>query len=170
MKKLLVLMLVVAVGSIASAGMMLSGPAEAAEGEAFELVVSGMAADATGLGLAGGVYATPGAGGQTAGSAEALAAAGNLGSVGTYDDGFFNGWDFTVGALLPQDASEEVADGDWAVLRYVAGAAGTSETFGLYDYDVSYDDPIQTITVAYTPEPMSLALLGLGGLFLRRRK
>ena len=37
-------------------------------------------------------------------------------------------------------------------------------------YDASGYNVIETVTVHQTPEPMSLALLGLGGLFLRRRK
>ena len=32
------------------------------------------------------------------------------------------------------------------------------------------DWPMLELTVTYTPEPMTIALLGLGGLFLRRRK
>jgi len=38
---------------------------------------------------------------------------------------------------------------------------------GLYD---SGETPIQTMAITQVPEPMTLALLGLGGLFLRRRK
>ena len=38
----------------------------------------------------------------------------------------------------------------------------------LYDADVT--TVIDTMTITQVPEPMTIALLGLGGLFLRRRK
>jgi len=43
----------------------------------------------------------------------------------------------------------------------------------LYDYNANHPDqgtPVQTLTIHQIPEPITVALLGLGGLFLRRRK
>lgn len=36
--------------------------------------------------------------------------------------------------------------------------------------DPDYDDPVDTLSITVVPEPMTIALLSLGGLFLRRRK
>ena len=69
-----------------------------------------------------------------------------------------------------------------------AWAVGTPETTGaiflidlhcegegdvfveLWDGRVGYTAPVDTLTIHQVPEPMTIALLGLGGLFLRRRK
>ena len=47
------------------------------------------------------------------------------------------------------------------------GAAGTSFYVELYEYGVG---TVDDATINVVPEPMTIALLGLGGLFLRRRK
>ena len=168
MKKLLVLMLVLGMGSLASAALILDAPAEVDVRTVteFDVTISGTAADAP---FAGGVYADPQYSDvtATAGKGNGL---GNLGAVKAYNDGAFNGWDFTVDELKPVDPEDFVAD-DWSVvLTYGVGAEGTSQDYGLFDYAVSYDNAVQMATVKSVPEPMTFALLGLGGLFLRRRK
>ncbi len=170
MKKLLVLMLVLSTASLASAAAILTGPGTGVEeGTSFDLVISGTPADITGNVLKGGVYSMPVTDAMTADSGVGHGL-GNLGAVKPYSGGGFVGWDYTVGQLGPKEPDDFVADPWSVVLSYIAGAADTSQDFGLFDYDISFDDPIQMITVNFTPEPMTMALLGLGGLFLRRRK
>ncbi|MFA5422466.1 MAG: PEP-CTERM sorting domain-containing protein [Phycisphaerae bacterium] len=68
------------------------------------------------------------------------------------------GWSGTAGY-------PEVEAGDWFSIGYT-GEVG--DVIDIYDYAVSDTVPIGSVTV--TPEPMTIALLGLGGLLLRRRK
>jgi hypothetical protein len=46
---------------------------------------------------------------------------------------------------------------------------GQSATLSIYDGRIGYSTA-DTLTVNVVPEPLTIALLGLGGLFLRRRK
>jgi hypothetical protein len=56
--------------------------------------------------------------------------------------------------------------GQWYVLDIIGAVNG--DWIDLYDYSVSYYTPVGTLQLI--PEPMTIALLGLGGLFLRRRR
>jgi hypothetical protein len=60
-------------------------------------------------------------------------------------------------------------DGDWLTASFAFAAAGPS-TVSLYEVaeDASYS--LITSHTFIVPEPMTMALLGLGGLFLYRRK
>ncbi|MFA5785070.1 MAG: PEP-CTERM sorting domain-containing protein [Phycisphaerae bacterium] len=53
-------------------------------------------------------------------------------------------------------------------LTALGGAAGDQVNIRAFDETVGYLGDFGTITLV--PEPMTIALLGLGGLFLRRRK
>ena len=75
----------------------------------------------------------------------------------------WNGFDMMTGDSTP--ASDAVDVMDWFTIAY-NGSVGDVMT--IYDYAVSATVPIGTKVVI--PEPISIALLGLGGLFLRRRK
>lgn len=170
MKKFLVVVLIMGAGSVASGMLELRGPDSWIPQRPFQVVVSGLASDVTGSGISGGVYATPGGSSPLPIKVEVLAAAGNLGTVSRYDDGYWNGYDFTVGELLPAPGSDdEVKDGDWIVLTYLIDEC-PPVTLGLYDYAESYDNPIQTLTVFLVPEPTALGFLSLGTMMLVRRR
>lgn len=166
MKNLLSVLLVIGISSSVGAAIMLSGPTEVQEGTEFELVVSGIASDVGMIGIAGGVYADFIPPEILPISVRQVPDFGIIGPPNYEIIG--NGWDFYLGGFDPGPGNI-ILDGDWFVATYIAGVAGTSETFGLYDYDVSFDSPVQALTVAFVPEPMSIALLGLGGVLIRRR-
>jgi len=71
----------------------------------------------------------------------------------------WNGYDLSEGDV--QGAG--LFTGIW----YIFDVTGTGNV-DLYDYAVSAFVPAGVMTIV--PEPMTIALLGLGGLFLRRRK
>ena len=47
---------------------------------------------------------------------------------------------------------------------------GTTGAYSLNLYDSTFINVIDTLPITIVPEPITIALLGLGGLFLRRRK
>lgn len=88
--------------------------------------------------------------------------------IGPYDNGY--------------DGEEYEIDQAWAVgSSEVTGAiflvdmhcelAGTDVIVELWDARVGFDAPVDLLTIhQVVPEPITIGLLGLGGLFLRRRK
>lgn len=58
-------------------------------------------------------------------------------------------------------------DGDWLTADFVFAPGKTSATISLYWLG---DPPIFLTSHVVVPEPITLSLLALGGLFLRRRK
>lgn len=163
MKKLMVLSLVLAIGAVSSAALYVVAPDEVLAGEAFQIVIGG---NSPAFNLEGGLY---GSGASASGVVHGLAGlAGNL--TGGNFISAFGGWDFFVGSA-DGTGSVAVDAGDWVVFNAVAGAAGEVYSFDLYDYGVSWDDPVMSFSVtSIVPEPMTMGLLGLGALFLRRRK
>lgn len=161
MKKLLVLMLVLGMGTLASAGMMLTPDVDEIEAETLEIGVL-----ATG-GITGFEFMIEVVGGTIAGDPvypEAWMFA-------PYTKGRGNGHiDVTGGDFFPKAGDITVLTGltitrtaDEAIVSLIA-TGDNNLASGVIGKGTIMDQ------VVLTPEPMSLALLGLGGLFLRRRK
>ncbi len=162
MKKCLVLVMVLGIASMATAGLTLTAPAEVNAGQAFTVVVSGLAADIPANGTVYGSLFTDGLADDD-GAYASLAAVGDvvlqwdfLAAYGTYD--------FEISAGLV----DITVDGAWIQLDFVAGAAG--EIYNMNMTDESFVGSLDSATITVVPEPMTMGLLGLGGLFLRRRK
>lgn len=104
-----------------------------------------------------------------AGSLENVAvldAAGNKASAGPYTEIDW-GAGFELTAATTGDPPP-VAAGTQFSFDYV-GAVGDTATISLF-VDPEYTTPVATVNVTVVPEPMTVILLGLGGLFLRRRR
>jgi hypothetical protein len=91
------------------------------------------------------------------------ATAGALASIDVYTS--WNGLDITFGSTGLESPAWDAAAGDWFSFAY---SGNVGDTINIYDYAVSNSVPVGTLDII--PEPMTIALLGLGGLFLRRRK
>jgi MYXO-CTERM domain-containing protein len=158
MKKLLVLTLVLGLTSMASATVSLSVPGtEVAAGDTMTIsVVSDAAGDSYGgwLDLS---LSTAG----TWGDLLILPAAGADASKVSWDD---NWWQFGAASFNP-DAP--VLAGTHFTVDFTGVNAGETVTFVLWNNELNQSEEA---TVTVTPEPMTLGLLGLGGLFLRRRR
>ena len=165
MRKLLVLILVLGISSAANAlivqvndqvGEVVVAPGEAA-------VVTVVADDASSwLG-----YLIVDAGGLGAVSnAVAEAAAGDLAAAVEYPDEpeWGLGYELTAAA----SPTGVIAEGTQFTVSYsYEGDLIQPTTISLF-VDPDYDNPAAGVTIV--PEPITVALLGLGGLFIRRRK
>jgi len=165
MRKLLILFLILGLASAANATLI---KVDGLEGDSFEVdeqtTITIVSEDASSwLG-----YIIIEEGG--AGSLENVAildAAGDLGAAGLYEEvGWGTGFELSV-AMGPA-GNPPVAAGTQFSLDYV-GAVGDTATISLF-VDPEYTIPVASANVTVVPEPMTIILLGLGGLFLRRRR
>lgn len=177
MKKMLILLLVLGLASTVNATLTLElresdGTTPVADldnlmlGSNYVLVVSSSSADS---GTTGGVYG-PGyeaADWANLGPANAtrhVLDTGDLSYINWYAT--YQGYEFQA---KDSGMGSGVSVGDWFSVDLTGAAEGTF-SFGLLDYRVSTTNPVDSVSGTIVPEPITIALLGLGGLFLRRRK
>jgi len=165
MRKLLVLFLVLGLASAANAMLI---TVDEQEGDSFEVniksTITVVSEDASSwLG-----YLIIEEGG--AGSLEnvvILDAAGDIGAASAYTEA---GWGtgFELSASMSPTGVPAVAAGSQFGFDYV-GAVGDIATISLFT-DPEYITPADSVNVTVVPEPMTVVLLSLGALFLRRRR
>lgn len=181
MKKLLVLMLVLSMVTVASAtiswdlrkadGTTSITAVDVSESINFTLVLTGLAADLSPDPYRVGIYEDGyvyGGGLVDFVSGTLHAAAGDLGYLSALDT-TYDGFGLAAGQL--GGGPPNAADGDWVTLsaKVMGGATSGSAKIKLEESTSPYG-LIGYVEFDIIPEPVTIALLGLGGLFLRRRK
>ena len=161
MRKLLMLVLVLAVGSVANAGLSIVVPAEVSVGDVVTIQV---VSDDT---LQYDAYIQMQANGLAAWDATRIMPITVPAAGLVYYGEAMAGWDtYKIVNSDPSVSEIPREPGVGFEFDVLALAEGTVD-FGLFD---SGFGPLQNATLTIVPEPMTLALLGIGGLFLRRRK
>ena len=167
MKKLLVLMLVLGMASLASAGLTFAtGAATIQVGGTVDI---SMLADQA---VAGTIATTDLIGGAPNGASTISLAAGAASTAFAANDQAGNGYPGYIqgiaGTVTPYVLGDEVS-----IVGLTGDAVGT---YTIYSYSAaawassgSATDSF-TLTVVPVPEPITMGLLAVGGLFLRRRK
>lgn len=163
MKKLLILMLVLGLTSAANAvvDLSLGVSGELVEGGSVEIYV-----------IAGTTDPWEGFIGYDTNPFDNVQATGNAGDspVITLSPGNFVGYYFISALDFDPENLPDIATG----IQFTGDLTSTGSDYGTTYSFTLYADDWQTIldtqSVTVIPEPMTIVLLGLGGLFLRRRK
>jgi len=168
MKRVLAFMLVLAITSSANAVFIqidgVSGEsAEVAEGYTSVITIVSEN-DSSWLG-----YLVIEAGGTgSLSNAVILDSAGNMATAETYTEaGWGDGYSLIV-AMSP-GGDPAVSAGTQFSFDFSGGALGETAQISLFQ-DPDYLNPISSVMVSVIPEPITIALLGFGALFIRRRK
>jgi hypothetical protein len=167
MKKLLVLALVLALTSMASA-VLTQNPGGGGTyllevGQTLTIEISESTGNQAGM-L---VYAIVEDGGD--GALSNGIATSNAGELGAVNDYSYAGWGVGYELASGSTTGQVQAGIQWTVDYYGANV-GDIAVISIWDGGGSFEVADDSITVEVVPEPMTIALLGLGGLFLRRRK
>ncbi len=97
-----------------------------------------------------------------------LNAAGNLASTEPYvEAGWGAGYQLTTG--MSPGSAMPIAAGSQFNVNYSGGTLGQTAKISLF-IDPEYQTPVASVDVSIVPEPMTIALLSLGALFIRRRR
>ncbi|MBN2182967.1 MAG: PEP-CTERM sorting domain-containing protein [Sedimentisphaerales bacterium] len=98
----------------------------------------------------------------------ALDAAGDLAAASPYQEaGWGAGYEINTG--MSPSSSMPISTGPQFNVDYSGGELGQTAKISLF-IDPEYTTPVASVNVSIVPEPMTIALLGLGALFLRKRK
>ena len=165
MRKMLVLILVLGLASAANAMLI---TVDEQEGDSFEVDIEStitVVSDDSSSWLGYIIIEEGGAGSLE--NVVILNAAGDIGATSAYSEA---GWGtgFELSASMSPTGDPAVAAGSQFSFDYV-GAIGDTATISLF-VDPEYTSPVASVTVPVVPEPMTVLLLGLGALFLRRRR
>ena len=183
MKKVVTLVLVLSLVSIASATPTITGPSEINGAGTYTYTVVGVAEN-----YKGGVFADLAIHGYypgglptgitsiNAGTSAPLQTTGSKYRMGDVDGGFATIGTYYYGIKFEASsgsvpANTPVIAGDWFTLDVVVNS-GVAAT-GSMELDIStsaWTCSGNALTVDFVPEPATMALLGLGGLLLRKRK
>lgn len=121
--------------------------------------------------LAGGEWGDdigePGGGYYAAADYPKLVAAGDLGQVLRYDE---DGWGYGYEVTAAQSEGDLPGGEQFQFLYHCTGPESEYVTITLWDDAEGYETPQDTIVIHQVPEPVTMALFGIGGLLLRRRR
>jgi len=164
MRKLLILFLVLGVASTANALLIKVDDLEGVSFEVDELTTITVVSEDTSSWLGYIIIEEGGTGSLE--NVAILDAAGDSASAGPYTEaGWGTGFELTAAAT---NNNPPIGVGTQFSLDYV-GAIGDTATISLF-VDPEFTIPVASVNVTVVPEPMTIILLGLGGLFLRRRR
>ena len=165
MRKILVLFLVLGLASAANAMLI---RVDDLEGDSFEVDISStitVVSEDPSSWLGYIIIEDGGAG--SLGNPIILPAAGDSATATDYTEaGWGTGYELT--ASMSPTGDPAIAAGSQFSFDYV-GVVGDTATISLF-VDPEYTTPVASVNVTVVPEPMTVILLSLGALFLRRRR